>query len=76
MFFTLATSLRTCFLCASQSGSGQARSPVVSPARRTRSISFSSFPNKPEAHFPSATTQAPVSVARSIIDAGSNSVRA
>ena len=36
------------------------------PRAAPRSISPSSLPNKPDAHLPSATTQAPVSVARSI----------
>ena len=53
-----------------QSGSGQTRSPVTSPAWRISPISPSSLPIAPLAWCPSATTQAPVSVARSMIASG------
>jgi len=72
-FFTSATSLRTAFRCPSQSGMGQARSAVASPALRSSSISRSLLPKSPVAQRPSATTQAPVRVARSMMARGAYS---
>jgi hypothetical protein len=76
LFLMRATSLLIWSSCSGKMGSGQRRSPVFLDAARSRSRSVSSLLKRPAAYSPSATTQAPVSVARSTMAAARQSRRA
>src|SRR6185437_15327678 len=74
MFRMSATSLRSCSKYSSHNGISHTRSPARRPALRIASFNAASVPNIPIANWPSATTQAPVSVAMSMSAAGLNRV--
>ena len=61
------------FSNAGSSGIGQASSPTSLPASCIRVLKSSSLDQSPVASWPSATTHAPVKVAKSMIYSGSNS---
>jgi hypothetical protein len=69
-FFMSATSERSVSFWRSTSGSRQNDSPARAAAESSSSASASSLEKSPATQCPSATTQAPVSVARSTSAAG------
>ena len=76
VFLKSAMSLLMCSAYSSYIGSGHIGSPALEAAASTSSTSSRLFPRTPAAIGPSATIQAPVSVARSIATSRSGNVEA